>query len=108
MLDPKYKSGLELFKNSKNTIILRTFSKIHGLASLRVGWGYGPKNIIKEMTKIKPPFNVNKVAQLCAIESLMDTSFINKSVKHNKIWSKKLKQNLEKFNIKTTIILCCY
>ena len=104
MLDPKYKSGLELFKNSKNTIILRTFSKIHGLASLRVGWGYGPKNIIKEMTKIKPPFNVNKVAQLCAMESLMDSDFINKSVRHNKIWSKKLKQNLEKFNIKTSPI----
>ena len=44
----------------------------YGLASLRVGWGYGSKKIIDELYKIKPPFNVNKIAQLSAIESLKD------------------------------------
>ncbi len=48
---------------------------------------------------IKPPFNVNKIAQLCAIESLKDSKFIRKSVKHNLFWSKKIKSELEKFKI---------
>ena len=83
-----YQSGLDIFKNAKNVFILRTFSKIYGLASLRVGWGYGPKNIINELYKIKPPFNVNKLAQVYATESLKDKNFVNRSVKHNQYWSK--------------------
>ncbi len=99
MKDKNYSSGLNIFKNKKNVFILRTFSKIYGLASLRVGWGYGDRKIIDALNMIKPPFNVNKIAQLCAIESLKDTIFINKSVKHNLFWSKKIKNNLEQFNI---------
>ncbi len=97
--DKKYSSGLKIFKNKKNVFILRTFSKIYGLASLRVGWGYGDKKIIDALNMIKPPFNVNKIAQLCAIESLKDSKFIRKSVKHNLFWSNKIKNSLERFNI---------
>ena len=68
---------------------MRTFSKIYGLASLRIGWGYGDKKIIKELYKIKPPFNVNKIAQVCAIETLNDKTFVKKSIKHNNFWCKK-------------------
>jgi len=99
MKDKKYSSGLKIFKNTKNVFILRTFSKIYGLASLRVGWGYGDKKIIDALNMIKPPFNVNKIAQLCAIESLKDMKFIKKSIKHNLIWTRKIKKNLEQFNI---------
>ena len=99
MKDKNYSSGLNIFKNKKNVFILRTFSKIYGLASLRVGWGYGDRKIIDALNMIKPPFNVNKIAQLCAIESLKDSKFINKSVKHNLFWSKKIKNSLEQFNI---------
>ena len=99
MKDNKYSSGLKIFKNKKNVFILRTFSKIYGLASLRVGWGYGDQKIVDALYAIKPPFNVNKIAQLCAIESLKDNKFIKKSVKHNMFWSKKIKKNLEQFNI---------
>ena len=59
MKDKNYSSGLNIFKNKKNVFILRSFSKIYGLASLRLGWGYGPKKIIEAMSKIKPPFNTN-------------------------------------------------
>ncbi len=104
MINKDYKSGLEIFKNKKNVFILRTFSKIHGLASLRVGWGYGYKKIIDELYKIKPPFNVNKIAQLCAIEALKDKEFIKKSVKHNTLWCKKIKKELEKYKIKSNKI----
>ena len=99
MIDKKYSSGIKIFKNKKNVFILRTFSKIYGLASLRVGWGYGDERIINALNVIKPPFNVNNVGQLCAIESLKDKQFIKKSVKHNLIWSKKIKNDLEKLNI---------
>ena len=99
MKDKNYSSGLNIFKNKKNVFILRTFSKIYGLASLRVGWGYGDRKIIDALNMIKPPFNVNKIAQLCAIESLKDSKFITRSVKHNLFWSKKIKNSLEKFNI---------
>ncbi len=99
MKDKNYSSGLKIFKNKKNVFILRTFSKIYGLASLRVGWGYGDKKIVDALNMIKPPFNVNEIAQLCAIESLKDVKFIKKSVNHNLLWSKKIKNSLEKFNI---------
>ena len=51
---------MKLFANSKNVIVTRTFSKIYGLAGLRVGWGHGPKNIISVLNQIKPPFNINR------------------------------------------------
>ena len=104
MKNKDYTSGLKLFKNSNNVIVLRTFSKIYGLASLRIGWGYGPKKIVDAMYKIKPPFNVNVVAQLAAIAALNDKSFIKKSCKHNFFWAKKLKKKLNNFNIFTNEI----
>ena len=104
MTQKDYVSGLKLFKNNNNVFILRTFSKVYGLASLRVGWGYGSKKIIDELYKIKPPFNVNKIAQLSAIESLKDYKFIKKSVQHNLNWSVKIKKFLENKNIKTNQI----
>ena len=101
MKNKDYTSGLELFKNKKNVFILRTFSKIYGLSSLRVGWGYGPKNIIDGLNVIKPPFNVNVVAQIAAVESLNDSKFINQSIKHNIIQANKLKNFLESYGIQS-------
>ena len=104
MLNKDYKSGLDLFKNKSNVFILRTFSKIYGLAALRVGWGYGDKKIVKELYKIKPPFNVNKIAQVCAKESLKDIKFLQKSVNHNIFWCKRIKREFEKYKISTNDI----
>ena len=101
MVNKDYKSGLELFKNKKNVFVLRTFSKIYGLASLRIGWGYGSKDIVKELLKIKPPFNINKIAEMAAVEALKDKSFISKSVKHNLKWANKIKKALENYKIET-------
>ena len=94
-----YRSGLDLFKNKDNVFILRTFSKMFGLASLRVGWGYGSKKIVDALNLIKPPFNVNGVGQLAAIESLKDKKFINKSINHNLFYAKKIKKFFENYNI---------
>ena len=99
MKNADYKSGLDLFKNKDNVFILRTFSKIFGLASLRVGWGYGSKKIIDGLNLIKPPFNVNQIAQLAAVESLKDKKFVNRSIKHNLFYANKIKKFLENYNI---------
>jgi len=99
MKNKDYKSSLDLFKDTNNVVVIRTFSKIYGLASLRVGWGYAPKKIINAMNLIKPPFNVNRIAQLAAVEALKDKSFINRSINHNIIFANKIKKFLEKFKI---------
>jgi histidinol-phosphate aminotransferase len=99
MKNKDYKSSLELFKNKDNVVVIRTFSKIYGLASLRVGWGYAPKKIINAMNIIKPPFNVNQLAQIAATEALKDKNFINQSVKHNITEANKVRKILEKLNI---------
>jgi len=99
MKNKDYKSSLDLFKNKDNVVIIRTFSKIYGLASLRVGWGYASKKIINAMNLIKPPFNVNQLAQIAAIEALKDKNFVNKSIKHNIVETNKIKNILEKLSI---------
>ena len=99
MKNVDYKSGLDLFKNKENVFILRTFSKIYGLSSLRIGWGYGSKKIIDALNIIKPPFNVNEVAQKAAVESLKDNKFILRSIKHNIFYANKLKDFLNNYDI---------
>ena len=99
MKNKDYKSSLDLFKNKNNVLVIRTFSKIYGLASLRVGWGHASKKIIDAMNLIKPPFNVNQLAQIAATEALKDKKFINKSVKHNIMEANKIKNILKKLNI---------
>ena len=99
MKNKDYKSSLELFKNKDNVVVIRTFSKIYGLASLRVGWGHASKKIINAMNIIKPPFNVNQLAQIAATEALKDNNFIKQSVKHNISEAYKVKRVLKKLNI---------
>ena len=99
MKNKDYKSSLDIFKKKDNVVIIRTFSKIYGLASLRVGWGHASKKIINAMNIIKPPFNVNQLAQNAATEALKDKDFINQSVKHNISEANKIKNLLEKLGI---------
>ena len=103
-LNKDYVSGLELFKRSKNVFILRTFSKIYGLASLRIGWGYGHKKIVDALYKIKPPFNVNSFAEKCAIKAISDKVFIKKSISHNLFWGNKIKKLFESYNVSSNTI----
>ena len=89
-----YKSGLDLFKNSKNVLVTRTFSKIYGLANLRVGWGHASEDIIDSLTFFKPPFNITGPAEQVAISALEDQNWIQKNIEHNYIWSKKIFEKL--------------
>ena len=77
--DPNYADGIALAQRSENIVVTRTFSKIHGLAALRVGWGYAPLAMIDAMERIRAPFNVNLPAQEAAIFAISDHEFIEKS-----------------------------
>ena len=79
----------------------RTFSKIYGLAGLRVGWGYGSKEIIDVLNKIKPPFNVNKAALSAASAAIKDINWLNKEIKHVNNWNKKMFNEFKKMKIET-------
>ena len=92
-------SGLELFKDEPNVMITRTFSKIYGLAGLRVGWGYSSKEIIDAMYQIKPPFNVNSAALSASSEAINDNEWTLKAIEHNTFWTKKIYDVLEKNNV---------
>jgi histidinol-phosphate aminotransferase len=96
-----YECGLKLFSNFKNVVVTRTFSKIYGLAGLRVGWGYASKNIINSLYEIKPPFNVNRSALFAATVAIKDTVWLNKEIRHVRKWSKKFYDTFKKLNIHT-------
>ena len=94
-------SGLDLFKDSPNVLVTRTFSKIYGLAGLRLGWGYSSKEIIDTMYEIKPPFNVNRAAITAGIEAVRDNEWTRKAIEHNTLWAKKIFSVLKEYNIKS-------
>jgi len=96
-----YENGLKIFSKFKNVLITRTFSKIYGLAGLRVGWAYSSKEIINELYKIKPPFNVSRPGLFAASVALKDTSWLNKEIYHIRKWSKKFYDFFKKLNIHT-------
>jgi histidinol-phosphate aminotransferase len=96
-----FTSGLDLFKNSANVLITRTFSKVYGLAGLRLGWGYSSKKIIDAIYQIKPPFNVNRTALAAGIEAIKDSGWTKRAIRHNTLWAKKIFFVLKKLNIKT-------
>ena len=96
-----YLSALQIFKNYKNVVITRTFSKIYGLAGLRVGWGYACKEIINALNKVKPPFNVSRPALFAASAAIKDSLWLNKEIKHVNKWNKKMFNEFKKMKIET-------
>ena len=96
-----YKSGLDIFKNSKNTVVSRTFSKIFGLANLRLGWGYGSKEIIEAANLFRPPFNISGIAEKAGCAAISDDEWVKKNVEHNEKWSKIIFEKISSKNIIT-------
>ncbi len=78
--------GLELARTQSNVLVTRTFSKIFGLASERIGWGYASADIIAAMHRIRAPFAFGIGAQRAAVAALGDTGFVTRSREHNREW----------------------
>jgi histidinol-phosphate aminotransferase len=92
--DPNYTDGLELARGAENIVLTRTFSKIFGLAGLRVGWGYAPLAMIDAMERIRAPFNVNLPAQAAGVAALSDDVFLEQSRELVRVWRPWLAQQL--------------
>ena len=78
-----YAAGLELASTADNVVVTRTFSKIHGLAGLRIGWGYGSAHIVDALNRVRGPFNLNGAAQAAGVASLEDAAHIEGAIAHN-------------------------
>ena len=97
-----YESGIELVATSENVVMCRTFSKIHGLAALRLGWMFGPAHVIDAINRIRGPFNVNAPAIAAGIAAIEDVEHQERSREHNTKWLGWLTQEIGKLGLTVT------
>ena len=90
---------LDLFREYNNILTLRTFSKVYGLAGLRIGYGIGHPTLVAEMNKLRTPFNVTSVGQAAALAALDDTEHVRRSVEANRLERRRLFLELSKLQL---------
>jgi histidinol-phosphate aminotransferase len=95
-----YEAGIELVANYPNVVMTRTFSKVYGLAGLRVGWAYCPAAIAGVLNRIRGPFNVNTPAQRAAAAAIRDRAHVEDSLAHNDQWLAWLTGNIRALGLK--------
>jgi len=88
-----------LIAEGRKVICLRTFSKIHGLAGLRIGYGYGSEEMIRLLQRSRQPFNVNGIAQAAALGALEDSDWVQQCRRRNRDGLRQLSQGLEDLGI---------
>ena len=91
---PDYTAGAELVEETPNTVMLRTFSKIYGLSSLRLGWGYFPEDIADVLHRVRGPFNVSGAAMAAGVAAVKDVDYIQKVKQHNATWLKSVSKDI--------------
>jgi len=97
-----YESGIELVATSENVVMTRTFSKIHGLAALRLGWLFGPAHVVAAINRIRGPFNVNAPAIAAGVAAIEDHEHQERSRDHNARWLAWLALEIEKLGLHVT------
>jgi histidinol-phosphate aminotransferase len=95
-----YEAGIALVSEFENVVMTRTFSKIHGLAALRLGWAYGPSHVMDVLNRIRGPFNVSLPAIAAGVASIHDTSFMDQALAHNTKWLGWLSDEIFKLGLK--------
>jgi histidinol-phosphate aminotransferase len=91
--------SIDIFRQRNNLLILRTFSKVYGLAGLRIGYGIGHEGLVKEMNKLRTPFNVTNVGQSAALAALDDDEHVRRSVASNRVERKRLYAELRRIGL---------
>ncbi|GLK80238.1 pyridoxal phosphate-dependent aminotransferase [Methylopila turkensis] len=81
-----YAAGIELVAGAENVVMTRTFSKVYGLASLRIGWLYGPEGVVDVLNRIRGPFNLSGPAIAAGAAAIADRAHIEAAVDHNARW----------------------
>jgi histidinol-phosphate aminotransferase len=97
-----YGSGLELALTADNVVMVRTFSKIHGLAGLRLGWLVGPPAIVDALNRIRGPFNVNAPAIAAGAAAIGDDAHVARAIAHNERWLPRLTAAFEGMGLGVT------
>lgn len=101
-----YSPGQQLVESSENVVMTRTFSKIYGLAGIRLGWCYAPRGVCDALNRIRGPFNTNGAAMAAGIAALEDAAHLAKAVGHNKHWLPWLAGEISALGIKVTPSVC--
>src|SRR6266508_3776091 len=94
-----YEVGIELVATSENVVMTRTFSKIYGLAALRLGWLYGPAHVVDAVNRIRGPFNVNAPSIAAGVAALADVAHVERSREHNEKWLAWLTDEIRKVGL---------
>ena len=97
---PNYSRSLDLVRRGRNLLVLRTFSKVYGLAGMRIGYGIGPGDLLAEMNKLRAPFNTSSVAQAAALAALIDDEHVRRSVESNRAGLAQLGEGLKKLGVR--------
>ena len=97
-----YEAGIELVATSDNVVMCRTFSKIHGLAALRLGWMYGPTHVVDAVHRIRGPFNVNAAAIAAGIAAIADAPHVERARTHNERWLAWLTEEIGRLGLAVT------
>lgn len=97
-----YEAGIELVATSQNTVMTRTFSKIYGLAALRLGWAYCPQHIADVLNRIRGPFNVTSPAISAGVAAINDANHVELSLAHNDQWLPWVTAEIEKLGLIVT------
>ena len=97
-----YDAGFDLARARENVVVTRTFSKIYGLASLRLGWCYAPAGICDAMNRVRSPFNVNDPAMRAGIAAVEDDAHIEAAVAHNTHWRQVLTREIRALGFPVT------
>ena len=97
-----YEAGIELVATCENVVMCRTFSKIHGLAALRLGWLYGPAHVVDAINRIRGPFNVSTAAMAAGIAALEDSAHLETARAHNEKWLAWITAEIRKLGLDVT------
>jgi histidinol-phosphate aminotransferase len=97
-----YEAGIELVATTHNTVMTRTFSKIYGLASLRIGWAYCPDAVADALNRIRGPFNVSGPAIAAGVASLEDRAHMQRAADHNEAWRGRMAEDLSALGLTVT------
>ncbi|MGI9421726.1 MAG: histidinol-phosphate transaminase [Hyphomicrobiaceae bacterium] len=97
-----YESGLEIVATTQNTVMTRTFSKIYGLAALRLGWAYCPSDIAGVLNRVRGPFNVNAASIAAGSAAIADSGHIDRAREHNDRWLPWLTQQVRDLGLTAT------
>jgi histidinol-phosphate aminotransferase len=101
-----YEPGIELVDSAASVVMTRTFSKIHALGGLRLGWCYGPPAVIDVLNRLRLPFNVSGAAQAAGLAALGDVAFTEESRRHNATWRAWLTERLRALGLSIGDSVC--